>query len=68
MIVWLLSVGIFIAGIVWAISALIRAYCRRRYRLRYSRALGILEDRYARGEIDRDEYLQKRRDIFAIDS
>ena len=26
-------------------------------------ALEILQDRYARGEIDRDEYLQKRDDL-----
>ena len=28
-----------------------------------SRALATLEERYARGEIDRDEFLQKRGDI-----
>ncbi|GAB4265510.1 MAG: hypothetical protein Kow00122_20500 [Thermoleophilia bacterium] len=28
-------------------------------------ALAILDDRYARGEIDRDEYLQRRRDLTA---
>jgi putative membrane protein len=27
------------------------------------RALEILEERYARGEIQREEYLQKRRDL-----
>jgi len=29
----------------------------------HSTALEILEERYARGEIDRDEHLQKKRDI-----
>ncbi len=28
-----------------------------------SRSLDVLEERYARGEINRDEYLQKKRDI-----
>jgi putative membrane protein len=28
-----------------------------------SAGLAILEERYARGEIDRDEYLQKKRDL-----
>ncbi len=28
-----------------------------------SRGLAILERRYARGEIERDEYLQKRQDL-----
>ena len=30
-----------------------------------SRALAILEERYARGEINREEFLQKRNDILA---
>jgi putative membrane protein len=28
-----------------------------------SRGLEVLDERYARGEISRDEYLQKRRDL-----
>jgi putative membrane protein len=32
---------------------------------RRSRGLDVLEERYARDEIGRDEYLQKRRDIVA---
>lgn len=27
------------------------------------RAIDLLDERYARGEIDREEYLQRRRDI-----
>jgi len=27
------------------------------------RALDVLEERYARGEIDREEYLERRRDL-----
>lgn len=30
-----------------------------------SAALTLLEERYARGEIERDEYLQKKRDLLA---
>lgn len=32
---------------------------------RREQAVRVLDDRFARGEIDRDEYLQKRRDLFA---
>jgi len=28
-----------------------------------SRGLGILDERYARGEIDREDYLERRRDL-----
>ena len=31
--------------------------------IRRSPGLDVLEERYARGEINRDEYLQKKRDI-----
>jgi len=30
---------------------------------RHSPGLDVLEERYARGEIDRDEYLQKKKDL-----
>jgi putative membrane protein len=30
---------------------------------RHSAGLDVLEERYARGEINRDEYLQKKRDL-----
>jgi putative membrane protein len=33
-----------------------------------SNGLDILEQRYARGEIPRDEYLQKKKDILAHDA
>ncbi|HWM48253.1 MAG TPA: SHOCT domain-containing protein [Xanthobacteraceae bacterium] len=32
---------------------------------RHSAGLDLLEERYARGEINRDEYLEKRRDLGA---
>lgn len=50
---WLLIVAA-IAGIAWlAVRGVGRA----------ASALEILEQRYARGEIERDEYEQKRRDL-----
>lgn len=63
MIIWLLILALIVAGIVWlvrsaALSAGGQAQLKRR-----SPGLDILEERYARGEINRDEYLQKKQDI-----
>jgi putative membrane protein len=60
----LLSV-IFTVAIIVLIVALFRgrrSYPYPDYRAR-SQALQILEERYARGEIQRDEYLQKKQDL-----
>jgi putative membrane protein len=65
MIVWLVLGGIVIVGIIWLVVARIRRASSRRYLTRRSPGLEILDDRYARGEINRDEYLQKREDIRA---
>ncbi len=47
---------------------IILAICRPSYRTRWRRrglssGLALLEERYARGEIDREEYLQKKSDL-----
>ncbi len=62
MFVWLLVLVIVIAGLAWLLrgpaqQSLLQGPGRR------SPGLDVLEERYARGEINRDEYLQKRRDI-----
>jgi uncharacterized membrane protein len=56
-----LVVAIVIAGLAWYLQ-----YRRRQARALARRelpGLDVLARRYARGEIDRDEYLQKRGDI-----
>ncbi len=53
----LLFWGGLIALIVWAV----RAGSDRPHRSGRNRALEILEERYARGEIDHDEFEQRRR-------
>ena len=61
MILWIVLVGLVVAAVVWLVRSLpldtYQSYGRR------SPGLDALEERYARGEIDRDEYLQKKQDI-----
>jgi putative membrane protein len=64
MLFWLILVIVVIAVIVWFVQS-----PRRSGRLplpsTLSPGLATLDERYARGEINRDEYLQKRNDILA---
>ncbi len=59
----LLIAGIVITCFIWYIQFRLRR--RRRYleTMRDPTGLEVLGRRYARGEIDRDEYLSKRADL-----
>ncbi len=62
MIVWI----IIILAIALFCGWMMRSMCMpgmHRHLPRRSAGLDVLEARYARGEINRDEYLQKRKDI-----
>ena len=49
---------------VCVVMAIVRSADRPRWRRRgLSSGLSVLEERYARGEIDRAEYLQKKNDL-----
>ncbi len=62
MAIWLVVLAAIIIGIVWLVRSL--AANDDRYALpRRSASLEVLEERYARGEINRDEYLQKKKDM-----
>ena len=61
MIIWLVIIIAVIAFVSWAVSA--RSSRMRHERRSGSVALELLEQRYARGEIGRDEYLQKKNDM-----
>ena len=58
MIIWLVILAAIVAGVVWLVRAGALQVSARR-----SQGLHVLEERYARGEINRDEYLQKKQDI-----
>ena len=61
MIIWLIIIVAVIALVSWSVSA--RSSRGRDQGVVSSSALDVLEQRYARGEIGRDEYLQKKNDI-----
>ncbi len=60
-IVWIVIVGL----IIWAVVALTRGVGRTREQDlgKQTSALEILKDRYARGEIDKEEFEEKRKDL-----
>lgn len=62
MVFWLVIMVAIIATCVWGM----RSMCMpgmRRHAVPPSAGVDVLEQRYARGEINRDEYLQKKQDI-----
>lgn len=58
-VIWLL----FVVGVIVGIVLLFRAVGSVSDRADRGRALDVLEERYARGEIGREEYLQKKQDL-----
>ncbi|HUI15781.1 MAG TPA: SHOCT domain-containing protein [Xanthobacteraceae bacterium] len=65
----ILIVGIVIAATAWYVQhkwrKRLRAMAAMRDAARNTSGLELLARRYAQGEIDRDEYLEKRDDILA---
>jgi putative membrane protein len=59
---WLVILVVIVAGVVWFARSQTLAGSQRSLGRR-SPALEALEERYTRGEINREEYLQKKRDI-----
>ena len=59
-----ISVAVIVAVVflvIWALRAVTGV--APHHMARRSAGLDVLEERYARGEINRDEYLQKKKDI-----
>jgi putative membrane protein len=62
---WAVVLIAIITGIVWLVRSTASAGTHGAAAARRSAGLDVLEERYARGDINRDEYLQKKRDILA---
>lgn len=62
MIIWLVILVAIVAGIVWLVRTVAPPGAHH-LSARRSAGLDVLEERYSRGEINRDEYLQKKHDI-----
>jgi putative membrane protein len=58
MILWLVILALIISGLVWLVRSQPIGGNRRR-----ATGLDVLDERYARGEITRDEYLRMKRDM-----
>ena len=59
----LIFLVVVIAVVVWLVRGGWQPGGRSPTLDRRSRGLDILEERYAKGEIDRDEYLKKKQDL-----
>ncbi len=62
MIVWIVVLIAIVALVVWLVRAPGAAGLHH-LAPRRSAGLDVLEERYARGDISREEYLQKKKDI-----
>jgi putative membrane protein len=56
---WLLILALVVAGVWWLATSLRSRFARR------DDALDILRERYARGEISREEFQARRKDLAA---
>ena len=64
MVFWLLALVLLVGGAVWFMRSSPSTGLGRG-RLPHSSGLDLLEQRYARGEVNREEYLQKKGDLQA---
>ncbi len=63
MIFWLVVIVAVIAGVIWLVQSASHHGAGRSNAPSGSSALDILDERYARGEINRDEYLRKKQEM-----
>ena len=65
MIFWLVALVLLVGGVVWFMRSSPSIALGRQAAAVRPGGLDLLEQRYARGEINRDEYLQKKGDLQA---
>lgn len=65
MVFWLLALVLFAGGVVWFMRSSPSIGLGRRPAAARPGGLDLLEQRYARGEVKREEYLQKKSDLQA---
>ena len=65
MVFWLLALILIAGGVVWFMRSSPSIALGRQAAAVRPGGLDLLEQRYARGEINRDEYLQKKGDLQA---
>ena len=58
---WVTILALIVVGLLWFVRS--QASTRGSTEQQRSSGLDVLNERYARGEIDREEYLQKKRDL-----
>jgi putative membrane protein len=63
MIIWPLVIIALVVGVIWFVRSPSYTGAARLQTARRSSGLDILEERYARGEINREEFLQKKHEI-----
>jgi putative membrane protein len=63
MIIWPLVIVALVVGVIWFMRSPLYSGAGRLQPPRRSSGLDILEERYARGEINREEFLQKKQEI-----
>ena len=59
----LLVLALIIAALIWLVRTIVRPHDREPRTGRTAVGLDVLDQRYARGEVNREEYLQKRVDL-----
>jgi len=65
MVLWLLVIVLLVGGVAWFMRSSSSIGFEQRVAVGRSSGLDLLEQRYARGEVNREEYLQKKSDLQA---